>query len=105
MAFYGKEITDDDLHHCAQFSTVIDKFDEFDEFDNMPESPDYTLESTSLKISSMANLDHDIFNNDQMVQPNNVNRENPPDNTNYNVNDLVLRFLDDEFVTGNNSAQ
>src|SRR5436190_7407961 len=43
MAFYGKEITDDNLRHCAQFSTVIDKFDEFNEFDNMPESPDYTL--------------------------------------------------------------
>ena len=42
------------------------------------------------------NLDHAIFNDDQMVQIN-VDRENlVPDNMNYNVDDLVLRFLNDE---------
>ena len=54
IAFYGKEITADNLRQCTQTSTVIDELDEYDFIDNTykdSESPDYTLRSTSLDIN------------------------------------------------------
>jgi hypothetical protein len=94
MAFYGKEISADDLRHCTQISTVIDEFDEY-EFSEEPESPNYPFESTSLDISSMANLDHTIFSGDQVIQTN-LNRNSVPDNLEYNVDNLVSRFINEE---------
>jgi hypothetical protein len=99
MALYGKEISADDLRHCIQTSSVIDEFDEyeFDDTSEDPESPDYTLGSTSLDISSIVNLDHTIFSDDQATQTNlNRNRNLVPDNLEYNVDDLVLRFMNEE---------
>src|SRR4051812_14503489 len=75
MAFYGKEITANDLQHCTQISAVVDELDEFDDVMEDPESSDYTSRSTSLNISSIVNLEHTIFNGDQITQTN-PNREN-----------------------------
>lgn len=102
MTFYGKEITADDLRHCIRASTVIDEFDEYefddDEFDNDElidsGSPDYTSASLNLNICLIANLDHTIFNGGQVTQT--KNRVLVPDNTEYNVDDLVSRFLNEE---------
>ena len=99
MAFYGKEIIADDLWHCTRTSTVIDEFDEyeFDEDDDesvdSDESPDY-VRSTSLNICLIANLDHTIFNDGHATQT--KNRVFVPDNTEYNVDDLVSRFLNEQ---------
>ena len=103
MAFYGKEITVDDLRHCTQISTVMDEFNKSDEIDDRPEdfeSSDKISESISLDVSSIANLDHTIFSDevgdqiDQMVQTN-LNAV-APGNIEYNVDDLVLHFLNDK---------
>ena len=97
MAFYGKEITADNLRQRTQTSTVIDELDEYDFIDDTyedSESPDYTLGSTSLDINSIINLNYAIFNGDhQVVQ---TNRDLVPDNLEYNAGELVSRFLNEE---------
>jgi hAT family dimerisation domain. len=100
IAYYGKELTADDLRHCTQISTVVD--DEFDEYDfddiDDPESPDHAFKSTLLNISSIVNLDDTTFNNgDQVIQPD-LNRNSVPDNLEYSVNDLVSHFLNEHDV-------
>jgi hypothetical protein len=93
MSLYGKNITDDDLRNFTQNSTVIY------ESDNIPEGSeaDFNFESIStiaLNITSIANLNHEIFSNNSQI---NVNREenlvNNVDNIDYNVGDLVTHFL------------
>jgi hypothetical protein len=99
MAFHGKEITADDLRQCIRISTVIDELDEYDFDDDTSEdseSSDYAIGSTSLDISSIANLDHAIFNGGHQVVQTNLNRDLVPDNLEYNVGDLVSRFLNEE---------
>jgi len=101
IAYYGKELTADDIRHCTQISTVVDEFDEYD-FDDIEdpespessESPDHAFRSTLLNISSIVNLDDTIFNNGDQVIQSNLNRNSVPDNLDYNVNDLVLHFLE-----------
>jgi hypothetical protein len=43
----------------------------------------------------MANLDHTIFSGDQVIQTN-LNRNSVPDNLEYNVDDLVSHFINEE---------
>ena len=99
MAYYGREITDDDLRQCTQILTVS----ESDDMQEIPESSDSIPESISiisLDITSIANLDHNIFNNsNQIIQTDqtnqtNVNRE--LDNINYDVDNLVSQFLEND---------
>jgi hypothetical protein len=99
LAFYGKTNTADNLRHCTRTSTVVDEIDEyeFDDDDDTsedPESPDYAIGSTTLDICVIANLDHTIFNGDQVTQTN-LNRVLVQDNMEFNVDDLVLRFFNE----------
>jgi hypothetical protein len=74
----------------------LDEYD-FDDACKDSELPDYALRSTSLDISLIANLNHAIFNGDHQVVQTNVNRDLVPDNLEYNVGDLVSRFLNEEW--------
>ena len=63
LAFHGKEITDDDLRRCTQISTVINEFD--DNIEPFEITSKLTFDtSNTLTITSIANLDHNIFNDD-----------------------------------------
>src|SRR5271170_2963706 len=97
MALYGKDITDDDLRSYIQTSTIVY------ESDNIPEvsETDFNFEfisTTELNITSIANLNHEIFNNKNQVIEINENRENREhlvDNIDYNVDNLVANFLEE----------
>ncbi|RGB32740.1 hypothetical protein C1646_762550 [Rhizophagus diaphanus] len=91
MAFHGKEITADDLRQYE-----LDEYDFDDDTSEDSESSDYAIRSTSLDISSIANLDHAIFNRSHQVVQTNLNRDLVPDNLEYNVGNLVSRFLNEE---------
>ncbi|GES99413.1 hypothetical protein RCL_jg14915.t1 [Rhizophagus clarus] len=77
------------------FSITSNENDEYefeDDTPENPESPDCALRSTKLNICLIANIDHTIFNGDQQVTQTNLNRVLVPDNTEFNADDLVLRF-------------
>jgi hypothetical protein len=101
LAFHGKEITNDDLRHCTQISTVINEFD--DAVESLDASSELAFDtSTTLTIASIANLDHNIFNDDQISRrPNSKEHLIKPDNINYNVDSLVSHFLDEEDCSNN----
>ena len=92
MALYGKDITDDDLRYFTQTSTVIQESDDI----LKDIETDFNFESISttvLDITSIANLNHEIFNNDNQVVENRENREQLENNIDYNVDNLVANFL------------
>ena len=101
MAFYGKEITEDNLQHCTQITTIMHEFG--DEIE-VSHSPDSTFESTPafsttlLDVTSIANLDHAIFNDDNqlLIQTDTEEHLVRSDNIDYDVDGLVSSFLDEE---------
>ncbi len=99
MAYYGKEITDDDLWQYTQISTIVF---ESDDMPGVPKLSDSISESISIRlldITSIANLDHDIFNNDNQIITNQTNQTNVNrklDNINYDVDNLVSQFLEND---------
>ena len=105
MAFYGKEITVDDLRHCTQILTIINELEVNNRSEDF-ESSDQVQGSISLDISSLVNLDHTIFGDEtgnQMIQTN-LNTDVTPDNIEYSVDDLVARFLNEEDSNNNIST-